>query len=235
MSNISLLEMSKTKKRGAREAIISILSREFPMTIKKLYNKAKKEYNFGVTYQAVFKLVKGMVDDDILEKLDNEYKLNINWVRQLKNEIDIIERNYLGKSEISGADEQSAVNEFVSKMGPRLKDYLGKDKACIVGVSGLGARYAIPIWKYLKKDGLDVNFVELNKAVLIRNEPIKLNMKDFENRKVVIIDYAIYGGTNYRLSTGRLSSLKKKFKIIEIKYAVNYDSLGLADFSLNKA
>ena len=76
MTGISLLEMGKTKKRNVRETIISILSREYPLSIKKIFNKVKKEYHLDVTYQAVFKLIKEMIEDSVLEKSDKEYKLN---------------------------------------------------------------------------------------------------------------------------------------------------------------
>ena len=232
MSNISLLEMGKTKKRGVREATISILSREFPLSIRKVYNKVKKEYNLDVTYQAIFKTIKGMLDDNILEKSEKEYKLNINWIKQLENELDIIKKNYLGDSKEKLDDLQNRINKFVAEIGPKIKEYVGKDEACVVGVSGGGFNYSIALWKYLKREGLNINFVKLDKTEVIKGDKIKLEKKEFENKKVIIADGAIYTGTTYRAIISKIDSLKKKFKIKEIKYAVPYDTLGLADFSI---
>ena len=232
--SISLLEMGKTKKRNAREAIISILSRKFPLSIKKIYNEVKKEYHLDITYQAVFKLIKEMSEDSILEKLDKEYKLNINWIKQLEDELDIIKHSYL-KSEDSNEDYyKEDANKFIIELAPKIIDYIGKDEICIVGISGVGNHYANALWKYLLKEGKKVNFVELNKSSLLKEKTIRLDKKDFENKKVIIIDKAIFSGNIYRLSTNKINSLKNRLKIKGIKYAVNYDSLDLADFSVSK-
>ena len=100
--NISILDMGKTKKRNVRESIISILSRDYPLSIRKIYNSVKKEYKLDVTYQAVFKLVKEMLGDNILQKADSEmeYQLNIEWIKQLEDELRIIKEKYYRESRI---------------------------------------------------------------------------------------------------------------------------------------
>ncbi len=233
MANISLLEMGNTKKRGTREAIISILSREFPLSIKKIYNKVKKEYHSDLTYQAVFKLTKEMLADKILEKQEKEYKLNINWIKQLENELDIIKKNYLGKKQEDDS-LQERINNFVAELGPKVKDYIGKDKVCVVGVSGSGFRYAMALWRYLIKEGVDVNFVELSKYALIRSGRVNFEAEKLENKKVIVVDYSILSGTTYKAIMDKLVQLKKKSNIKDIRYIVSHDSLGLADFSLEK-
>jgi len=232
---ISLLEMGKTKKRNVREEIISILSREFPLSIKKIYNKIKKEYGLDVTYQAVFKLIKEMTDDGILEKSEMEYKLNINWIKQLEDELSIIKQKYGSKKEENNEKNMKGrIEKFVAEIGPKIKEFIGKDEACIVGVTGQGYKYSVPLWRYLLREGIKVNFVELNKYALIKNEPIRFDKKDFDNKKVIITDSEISGGTMYRLSNKAIDSVKKKFKIKEIKYAVYKDTQSIADFSIEK-
>lgn len=235
MVNISLLEMGRTKKRNVREAVISILGRNFPLTIRKIYNQVNKEYHLGVTYQAVFKILKELTEDCIVQKENKEYRLDMNWIKQLENELEVIKHNY-GGSEKSEEKEQSRINSFIAEIGPKIMEYAGHDNICIVGLigSGHGDKYAISMWRYLLRERKNANFVELSRYSLIKSEPIKLSQKDFENRKVIIVDDEIIGGTNYRLSMKRLSSLKGKLKIKDIKYAVYKDAAGLADFSLKK-
>ena len=195
---ISLLDMGKTKKRNVRESIIAVLSREFPLSIKKIYNKVKKEYGLDVTYQAVFKLVKEMVDDKVIEKDNSEYKLNMNWIKQLEDEITVIKSKYVGENKKSENSMQDRINDFIAKMGPKLKTYLGKDKCCIVTLSGTGYYYALNTWKYFSREGIDVKFVNVDKSDMSSGKQIKFNEEDFSNRKVLIIDYGIFSGTAYK-------------------------------------
>lgn len=234
MANISLLEMGNTKKRNVREAIISLLSRKFPLTAKKIYFEIKKEYHLEVTYQAVFKMIKEMLEDGLLEKSEMEYQLNMVWIKQLENELGVIKHNYLGGIEESTDHFQGRVKEFIAKVGPKVKEYAKEHELCIVGISGPGIYFATSLWRYLTREGIKANFVELNKLQLMRGETIEINKKDFENKRVIIVDSDIFGGTMYRASLKRISSLKEKFKIKEIKFAVGHDKQGLADFSVSK-
>lgn len=229
MANISLLDMGKIKKRTVRETIISILSKEFPLNIKKIYSKIKKEYNLGVTYQAVFKIMKEMQEDNILEKSDKEYKLNINWIKDLENELEIIKKNYLSKKVLE-EPLQNRINSFVSKLGPKIKNYVGKEEVCIIGISGPGKFFAIAISKYLLKEGIKVNYIELNKDKQQSQEKLILQKKDLENKKVIIVDRAIYSGKIFNNIMEKLSKVKKSFNIKDIKFIVDEDLLGLSDF-----
>lgn len=233
MAKISLLEMGKIKKRNVRETIISILSREFPLSIKKIYNKVKREHSLNVTYQAVFKIIKEMLDDNILEKSEKEYKLNINWIKDLENELEIIKRNYVeNNTEKSDKYIQKRVNEFVSELGPKIKKYIGKDYACIIGVSSEGKLFAIGLFKYFLKEGLNVNYTEIDKIKQASEEKLIISRKEIENKKILIVDKAIYSGKTYNMIMNKLARFKKPFNIKDIKYVVDEDMIGLSDFSI---
>lgn len=255
MVNISLLDMGNTKKRSTREVIISILSREFPLSIKKIYNQVKKEYNLEVTYQAVFKVVKEMLNDGVVEGKGKEYQLNIKWIRELENELDVIKKSYIGDSfPVKGDELQLRVNEFVAKLGPKIKEYVGKDEVCIVGIGGSGRPFGVALWKYLIREGKNVKYVDLvgisddfkdklfdknkdlekNKVFLMDSEIYTIKKKEIENRKIVFVDSEIYSGGTYRVFIGKMNKFKERFKIKDIKFAVNHDPLGVADFSVSK-
>ena len=215
MTKISLLEMGKTKKRNVRETILSVLSAEFPLSIKKIFNKVKKEHNLDVTYQAVFKIINELLEDNVLEKTDKEYKLNMLWIKDLENELNVIKKNYMGESNLQineGRDFNESVNSFVSKIGPKIKEYIGDDETCILGVGGTGLSHAMSLWKYLLKEGKKVAFLELDKTSLIKDGILKFNKRDFENKKVLIVDYAIFSGTVFRFISPKINSLKKSLK-----------------------
>lgn len=235
MTKISLLDMGKTKKRNTREAIIQILSNEFPLTIKKVYNHVKKEYKLDITYQAVFKLINEMLEDGILEKSDREYKLNLVWISSVHSEVAKIESNYfksLGK-EIPRSDTR--ILNFIDKVGPSVKQYLNGEEGCIVSISGgAGIFYAVALWKYLLREGESITFEELDKINLIKGNPLKMNSQNLEKRKLIMVDSAIHTGTIYRHAMEKMNSLKGRLKIKDIKFAVDSDSTGLADFSVSK-
>jgi len=232
MTKISLLEMGKTKKRNVREAILSVLSTEFPLSIKKIYNKVKKEHNLDVSYQAVFKIINGMLEDNVLEKLDKEYKLNIAWIKDLENELDMIKKSYMGYDNEKKEPLQDRVNSFIAEVAPKIKEYLGGDEACVVGVSGGGGIiFGVALFSYLLKEGVKASYIEYDRIKQEYQGKLIIPKKELENKKIIIVDSSIYTGKTHNTILERLSKVKKLFNIKGIKYAVEKDSIGLADFS----
>lgn len=71
--------------KNTKEAVILILSNEWPLSAKKIYNKVRK-MGLSVTYQAVFKTIKQLLDEGTLQKDDKEYKLNVDWLKRMDKE-----------------------------------------------------------------------------------------------------------------------------------------------------
>lgn len=92
----SLTEHPKTVK----DAIILSLSKEWPLTARKLYNKVRK-YGFSVTYQAVHKVLKKMLEDGMLLKENKEYSINPEWLEKVKTFAGDVKDIYEGKLEAS--------------------------------------------------------------------------------------------------------------------------------------
>ncbi len=228
---VSLISMGKIKKRNARESIIAILSRKFPLNIKKIYNAVKKEYNLDLTYQAIFKLVKEMHEDGLLEKEGMEYRLNIGWIKQLEDELKIIKYNYCSLSSDSSdlSDVFDISNRFVSAIGPEIKNYIGSDKACVIALKG--RFYGLALWKYLVREGIDCKYTEFVPIEEALKKKISVKKEDVEGRKVIVVDSAIFSGKTYEIVMKKLNKFKKALKIKEIKYVVDRDIAGLADFS----
>lgn len=228
---VSIIEMGKTKKRNVRESIISVLSREFPLSIRKIYNSVKRDYHLDMTYQAVFKLVKGMVEDGILEKSEKEYKLNVNWIKQLEDELRVIRANYGAERGGKVREIQDNISKFVAEVGPKIKEYIGEDKSCILGISGGGRFFGMALWKYLAREGIDSKYVDYDPVEEAAKKGIGIKKEDAEGRKMVIVDSAIYGGKTYEAIMRKVHRYKGSLKVKEIKYAVDKDMAGLADFA----
>lgn len=67
-----------------RDLILVILSEEFPLTIKELYNRVTTQ-GHDVTYQAVHKVVKQLMHDNIVEKKEKGVQLSKNWIHHIKD------------------------------------------------------------------------------------------------------------------------------------------------------
>jgi pyrimidine operon attenuation protein/uracil phosphoribosyltransferase len=229
---ISLVEMGKTKKRNVREAIISILSREYPLNVKKIFSRVKKEYALDVTYQAVFNMMKEMIDDGILEKSERDYKLNIGWIKQLQDELIVIMNSYGLSATEKMQETQQGVNKFISEVAPKIRTYIGKEKSCIVGIStGVGSVYAMALWKYLAREGLEPKYITYDPLDEASKPGINVSKEDVEGRIVVVVDAYIYSGRTFTATMKKFNKFKKKLNFKEIKFAVDEDKSGMADFA----
>jgi hypothetical protein len=178
-----------------------------------------------------------MLDDNILEKSEKEYKLNMDWIRQLENELAVIKKNYgpSRKNKKAETTMKDRINNFIAIIGPRVKDYLGDDKCIILSPSGTGQYYGLNLWKYLGREGKDAKYIILDKMDVNSGKKINFKEGDFHNRKVLIVDYGIFSGSIYKMIIDILKPLKKRFKIKDIKCAVDIDLLNLADFSVTSS
>ncbi len=72
------------KPKTVKDAVVSFLVQEWPLSAKKLYNKVRKA-QFEVSYQAVHKAIKELLDRDIIERQERGYQLNKYWIRGIEN------------------------------------------------------------------------------------------------------------------------------------------------------
>ncbi len=73
------------KKPSVKDAIMTVLSTDWPLKIKSLHNKIKTTYNLDVSYQAIHKSLKELSDDDVLIQIDDGWQLNQDWITQSFN------------------------------------------------------------------------------------------------------------------------------------------------------
>lgn len=94
------------KKNSSKDMVINILTKNYPLTIKKIYNYAKKNYNYSLTYQSIFKAVNELLKNKVLIKNNSQYEINISWIKKLQSFTDIVETNYYAEKIIEEKNKQ---------------------------------------------------------------------------------------------------------------------------------
>jgi len=91
-------------KNTTKDFVISVLSYDWPLSIKKIYNFMKKKYGYKATYQAVYKTVNELLKDSVIKKSDEGYMLNLLWLKQIHDYTEITQTNYYTKSRVNVID-----------------------------------------------------------------------------------------------------------------------------------
>lgn len=68
---------------SAKASIVQVLAESKPLTFKKLHSEIEKISSKSITYQAIHKAAKEMLDDEILEKHEKEVTINKQWVEKI--------------------------------------------------------------------------------------------------------------------------------------------------------
>ncbi|MBI2675431.1 MAG: hypothetical protein HYX24_03165 [Candidatus Aenigmarchaeota archaeon] len=82
---------------NVKDAVINILAADWPLTAKSIYHKVRQK-GLEVSYQAVHKVLKELMEEQVLEKENHEYKLDLGWIREVKEFGSRLENCYTDKS-----------------------------------------------------------------------------------------------------------------------------------------
>ena len=88
------------KPSNTKDAVISILTLEWPLSLRNIFYKIKKQYGYSSTYQSVYKAVKELCEMGVLKEKDKRYEIDINWIKGVQSFTDIVETNYYAKEKI---------------------------------------------------------------------------------------------------------------------------------------
>ena len=99
MLSILIPELN-TDPKNSKDAIISILTIDWPLSLKSIYYKIKKQYGYSYSYQAVFNAVKELVNGQVLLEKEKKYEINIEWIKRVQSFTDIVETNYYAKEKV---------------------------------------------------------------------------------------------------------------------------------------
>lgn len=68
-----------------RDLVISLLASSLPLSCRQITNIIQRMRNQPISFQAVHKLVKQLIEEKILLKENNKYLLNPGWVTTVKS------------------------------------------------------------------------------------------------------------------------------------------------------
>lgn len=89
------------KHATVKDHIVSILSNDWPLTVKKLHLAIKKKYGKNVTYQAAYKSAHELMKEMVIKKSGEGYQISEDWVKSLHKFTEIVESNYFTKERLT--------------------------------------------------------------------------------------------------------------------------------------
>ena len=101
------------KSGTARDRILTVLSKRFPLTAKQIFSELKKEFGSNVSYQAIHKLLSQLAEERVIVREEKNYFLNREWIKQVKNFGSSLEDYYYknsGQNYLKELEEHGTVN-----------------------------------------------------------------------------------------------------------------------------
>ncbi|MBI2530144.1 MAG: hypothetical protein HYW05_03295 [Candidatus Diapherotrites archaeon] len=89
-----ILPQFGSKAGSTKDAIISILSEEWPLTAKQIYNKLRRQQAIGISYQAVHKTLNTLQSHRIIASQGMAYLLDNEWIKNIKEFSEHLETAY---------------------------------------------------------------------------------------------------------------------------------------------
>jgi hypothetical protein len=102
--------------KNTKDCVISILTYEWPLTLRKIFYKIKKQYHYSSTYQAVYKAVKELKEKNVLIEKEKGFEINISWIKKVQSFTDIVETNYYTKQkfhDFNGIKESKTKEDLI--------------------------------------------------------------------------------------------------------------------------
>src|SRR3989338_7679647 len=82
------------KKKSVKEIVFNILCTDYPLSLTKLHDIISKKYNLKVSYQGIRFAINELKQEDIIEKVGKEYKINKDWIDSLTKFAENLKDNY---------------------------------------------------------------------------------------------------------------------------------------------
>src|SRR3989338_2908002 len=109
---------SFAKGISTKDLVIRILSEEWPLSVKQVFERVKKASGQALTYQAVHKTVSSLLKEGILEKDFSGFSLNLEWIKKNRANAELLEDYYLKrqKHSLRSLKENETVNMHFSSL-----------------------------------------------------------------------------------------------------------------------
>lgn len=99
------MQLPLGKGSSTKDAIVQILSEEWPLSVKQIYERVQKKVDKAITYQAVHKVVQELEKEKIVEKEGTGCKLNKGWIDKIKQFGENLSTDYASASRGSNSTE----------------------------------------------------------------------------------------------------------------------------------
>jgi len=116
------MPQTRGNEASVKDLIVSVLSKEWPLNTRKIYNRVAKIYAIPCSYQAVHKSIKKLVKAKVLIQDGREYRLNLQWLDQIKIFSEGVRQEYAAKGVVLELSDTSF--SFYSKYLDNYKDKL---------------------------------------------------------------------------------------------------------------
>lgn len=93
MQYLSLL----AKPKNVKEAVVKILSQEWPLSLKQIHYNSARSFGLTVSYQAVHKAIKELVSEEIVVSTGKKYALNKEWIAKMEKLSSTLRQAYSDK------------------------------------------------------------------------------------------------------------------------------------------
>jgi hypothetical protein len=97
---------------NVKDLVFTILTHEQPLSLIELTNRIKKQYNLGVTYQAVRKAVDTLINQGVLAKSRKRYSISKKWILSVKNFFDKLLTTYETKTPVKMFHSELAKEDY---------------------------------------------------------------------------------------------------------------------------
>lgn len=229
----------------AKERVVSVLSRRFPLTAKQVFHGLKTEFGVNTSYQATHKLLNQMLEERTIVKTGQNYSLNREWISKVKKLGTSLEnyyfrnssRNYLEELEKNGAVNISLIgiletasfliNGFfrLPNPGKKANIALWKNVYSIVGLSEdhyTGLKNTLPGWHAISSEDSPVNRM-FAQALEKYGMKVKLGVKEVAtslNDTFVCGDYVgiIWYPPKFRALWDEQNSVPKNFNEFDLQH-----------------
>jgi hypothetical protein len=161
-----VIELIDSKKKTAKSLIIKVLSEQWPLSARKLYNALKKDYLAPFTYQAVYFALQEFVNDGVLLSINRKYYISPVWVERLNDFSGGLSEKYSKQGTMSHKELEeinfTSLNEFFNFGLENLEtDFFGKSRLFYAQVKSL-----IPFPLTAKQTGILRDFCSMHDAVI---------------------------------------------------------------------
>lgn len=171
--------------KSVKNTVIALLSVNWPLSTNDIHKEVVKEQGIKISYQAVHKAIKQLVESGCLQIENKKYSINEEWVKEISEIVNQIKRSYKGKFHVSKTilnKEGNKFNVIIAKNG-LLRDIM-MEKTLVNYLKDL-----IPI---LKKEINPHNIFQKNEDEVLT---YLLNIQKEHEFFIALINEKVIGGT----------------------------------------